>query len=55
MSDYRPRPNDHLVEPLFGGLQAAHEPARHRSRRGWVTLVLLLGSLMVVAWLLVLL
>lgn len=37
--DYRPRPNDHLVEPFFGGLGAgaaeqAHAPEAESRGRG---------------------
>ncbi|MEO0649472.1 MAG: hypothetical protein AAFZ65_02190 [Planctomycetota bacterium] len=28
--DYQPRPHDHLVEPVFGGLQSASEPTAGR-------------------------
>jgi hypothetical protein len=47
MDDYRPRPHDHLVEPVFGGLaladaRRAEERARPRPslwRRLWRALL----------------
>jgi len=42
-SDHR-RPNDHLVEPLFSGIDGAHEESRavHPRPRGHLILVLVL-------------
>jgi hypothetical protein len=39
--EWRPRPHDHLVEPLFGGLEAGERPAQDREprrepRRSWL-------------------
>lgn len=57
MTEYRPRPDDHLVEPLFGGLHGAHSPSadgeRARRRLGHAPLALVLLSIAVatVVWL----
>jgi len=32
---WRPRPDDHLVEPFFGGLGHEAPPAAPRRRAGW--------------------
>ena len=40
MSEYRPRRDDHLVEPLFSGIQGAHEAGRSRPSRTLLGLVL---------------
>ena len=34
VTEHRPRRNDHLVEPLFGGLADAHERSVRESRPG---------------------
>lgn len=41
-SDHR-RPNDHLVEPLFSGIDGAHEESQVDRRRPRRTLVLVLA------------
>ncbi len=49
MADYRPRPNDNLVEPLFRGLDDAAEPAKVRlmwPRWHWLVLLALVAALM---------
>ena len=47
----RPRPNDHLVEPLFGGLGVEEEvdvPGRRRGRFRWWWIVA--GAVAGVIW-----
>ena len=41
MSDHR-RPNDHLVEPLFGGLDGAQERSRTVRQRSYKPLIVAL-------------
>jgi hypothetical protein len=46
-NEYRPRPNDRLVEPLFDGLEACADTdtKRTRVRFPWVMVVLLLAAI----------
>jgi len=46
-NEYRPRPNDRLVEPLFGGLEAGADTDAERTRVKfpWVMVVLLLAAI----------
>lgn len=55
MSDsYRPRPDDHLVEPVFAGLGVGEPPEqgprRKRSRARRAALVLLAAVALACAW-----
>ena len=59
MSEHRPRPHDHLVEPLFEGLAGAHAEPRAEPGDEWrrrlghaPVLIALLIGLGVAAWLL---
>lgn len=46
-NEYRPRPDDRLVEPLFDGLEvgADTDAERPRVRFPWVMIVLLLAAI----------
>jgi hypothetical protein len=50
MSEYRPRPDDHLVEPLFGGLRDADEAGSRGHRRGRILWVLFALAGVLVLW-----
>jgi hypothetical protein len=52
MSEYRKRPDDDLVEPLFGAF-AEHTPPPPAARRGWIApgLVAFLLALALLWWL----
>lgn len=52
MNDYRPRRDDHLVEPLLGGLRGAHDASRSGRSRALMGLILLvLAGALAVYWL----
>ncbi len=48
MSEYRPRPNDHLVEPLLQGIHGADQRARRGVTPGRVLAALVAGTVVVV-------
>ena len=59
MSEYRPRRDDHLIEPLLGGLVEGEEPrvdqdepSRAPKRLGHVTWILVASAAVAAAWLL---